>query len=86
METTSLVNRTFTPSVHIYMDRILTTNGSVSYSVQSLEEIPGFMQEARQGWDMYEFEPVRWTDGNGYSVAVRWKLNGIMGAHFPKNT
>jgi hypothetical protein len=41
------------------MDRILTANGSVPYFVQSLEEIPGFMQEARQGWDKYEFEPLR---------------------------
>ena len=82
----SQVNRTFDPSIHIYLDRILTANGSISYSVQSREEVPGFMQQARQGWDKYEFEPVRWTDGDGYNVAVRWKLNGVMGANFPKNT
>jgi hypothetical protein len=82
----SQINRTFDPLIHIYLDRILTVNGSVSYSVQSRSAIVGFMSDARQGWDKYEFEPVSWTDGHGYGVAVRWKLNGIMGAHFPKNT
>lgn len=82
----SQVNRTFDPSIHIYLDRILIANGSMSYSVQSREEVPGFMQQARQGWDKYSFEPVRWTDGDGYNLAVRWKFNGVMGAHFPKNT
>jgi hypothetical protein len=82
----SQLHRTFDPSIHIYMDRIVTNNGSISYSVQSRKEVQPFMDQARLGWDKYEFEPVRWTDGDGYNLAVRWKLNGAMGAHFPKNT
>lgn len=78
----SQLDSTFDPSVHIYLDRVLTGNGSTSVSVQSREEIQEFMDTARQGWDKYEFEPVWQTDGGGHILAIRWKLNGVMGAHF----
>lgn len=78
----ALLNRTFAPTAHLYSDRTPTANGSEVHIIQSSQDILAFMHRAQKGWDKYQFEVAGWAGGDGGNVAVRWKLDGIIGEGF----
>jgi hypothetical protein len=78
----ALLNRTFSPSASLHSDRTPAANGSEVHIIQSSQEILGFMHGAQTGWDKYQFEVLGWAGGDGGNIAVRWKLNGIIGEGF----
>lgn len=66
----------------MYSDRTPTANSSEAHVIQSSQDILNFMHQAQTGWDKYQFEVAGWAGGDGGNVAVRWKLNGIIGEGF----
>lgn len=79
----SLLNKTFAPDVIVYADRFPspTGEGSAVSDIQGSQAYLEFIQRARNGWTEYKFEVFRWTSRD-FDVAVRWKMEGIMGENF----
>ncbi|KFY09575.1 hypothetical protein V492_05434 [Pseudogymnoascus sp. VKM F-4246] len=78
----ALLNKTFAPTAQLYSDRTPAANGSEVHVIRSSQDILDFMHGAQTGWDKYQFEVAGWAGGDGGNIAVRWKLNGIIGEGF----
>lgn len=74
----SLENKTFTPDVASYQDRLPSPNGTIAISITNSTQFIRFMKRAREGWNQYQID-VRNTAGDGYNVVIRWALNAITG-------
>lgn len=82
---TSRGNATFDSDAKLFADRILNGTGSIDiYPIQTSVGIMDFIQKGRFGWEKYQFELVNWAGGEGYNIALRWTLHGVVGADFPK--
>ncbi|KAJ5890134.1 hypothetical protein N7504_010944 [Penicillium tannophilum] len=81
----SLVKSTFHPDVRLFSDRFpsSTGNGSTLTAVTNRDEFAAFIENARVGWGKYTFDPIRWVS-NGHQIAVRWKMEGILGSNFTR--
>jgi SnoaL-like domain len=77
----SLIDSTFAPKFAFHADRFPSPDGSQAIDINTPDEFRAFVSRARTGWDKYEFEVLAWA-GHGNNVAVRWKLNAVMGANF----
>lgn len=79
----SLMDTTFHPDVVLSSDRFPSSsgNGSDLTVVTNRTQFSAFVQRSRNGWEKYTFEPIHSLyDVN--SIAVRWKMNGVLGANF----
>ncbi|KAJ5432825.1 uncharacterized protein N7458_011981 [Penicillium daleae] len=77
------MNTTFHPDVVLSSDRFPSSsgNGSDLTVVTNRSQFSAFVQRSRNGWEKYTFEPIHSLyDVN--SIAVRWKMNGVLGANF----
>lgn len=77
----SLINSTFAPTISFSADRFPSSSGSQAIDISTREAFHAFVTRSRTGWDKYEFEVYAWT-GNENHLAVRWVLDGVMGASF----
>jgi hypothetical protein len=78
----SLLDSTFSPTVTLHADRFPSVNGgSEAFNITTREEFHAFVLRSRTGWDKYEFKIHAWT-GHENHIAVRWKLDAVMGANF----
>jgi hypothetical protein len=79
----SLVDSTFSSTISVHADRFPspTGKGSVPLNIASSATFEAFVRRARDGWDRYAFVPYKWVGGDN-NIAVRWMLDGIVGANF----
>jgi hypothetical protein len=78
----SLIDSTLAPTLSFYADRFPAANGgSQPIDIDSAEGFRTFVVRSRTGWEKYEFKIHAWT-GNGNQLAVRWRLEAIMGPDF----
>ncbi|KAJ5692001.1 hypothetical protein N7462_001424 [Penicillium macrosclerotiorum] len=79
----SLINTTFHPDMVVFSDRFpsSTGNGSTLTRVTNRDEFTAFVKKSRNGWKEYSFTPIQFV-ANDDAMAVRWKMNGILGANF----
>ncbi|KAH8703604.1 hypothetical protein BGW36DRAFT_423159 [Talaromyces proteolyticus] len=77
----SRVNSTFAPVLSFHGDRFPTSNGSRLIEIGTADEFGAFVKSSRTGWDKYEFKVHAWT-GYENQIAVRWKLEAVVGANF----
>lgn len=49
--------------------------------IKTADGFRAFVVRSRTGWEKYEFKVHAWT-GNGNQLAVRWRLEAIMGSDF----
>ena len=80
-----LLDSTFMPGMELIADRFPSPagfgNGSTPKDIHTSEEYLDFIKLARAGWDGYSFDVLRWA-GNDHEIAVRWRLNAVMGSNF----
>lgn len=69
----------------MHADRLPSANGSDLLRVTSREGFEAFIQKSRTGWSKYWFDLTYWV-GNGNQMALRWKMNGIVGKEMPLPT
>ncbi|CAI7567245.1 unnamed protein product [Penicillium glandicola] len=79
----SLIDTVFHPDVVLFVDSFPSANGNGSTvtHVTNRDEFTAFVERSRTGWKEYYFEPIR-TVAADYSIAVRWKMHGILGSNF----
>ena len=79
----SLANTTLSPNLTLQADRFPspTGSGSVPIVVNSAEAFTAFVQRSRTGWDKYSFV-VDKSVANGLHIAIRWRMEGVIGANF----
>lgn len=76
----SLENKTFTPNVNLYQDRLPGSNGSIELPIGTSGEFINFMKMAHTGWNHYQFV-VHNIAFDKYNVVIRWALNATVGPH-----
>ncbi|CRG91335.1 hypothetical protein PISL3812_08383 [Talaromyces islandicus] len=78
----SLLDATLSPTISFNADRFPSPKGgSEAFNITTREEFRGFVLRSRTGWDKYEFKVYSWT-GHENHIAVRWKLDAVIGANF----
>jgi hypothetical protein len=78
----SLLDATLSPTISFNADRFPSPKGgSEAFNITTREEFCGFVLRSRTGWDKYEFKVYSWTGHNNH-IAVRWKLDAVIGADF----
>ncbi|KAM5369982.1 hypothetical protein ACJZ2D_008665 [Fusarium nematophilum] len=80
-----LAEATFMPAMDFITDRNPSPtgygNGSTPTHLRTSEELLDLIRFSRDGWDEYGFQVDRWAS-NEYEIAVRWRLNAVMGVNF----
>ena len=76
----SLVNQTFDPEITFNADRFPSSSGTgaAPLIITTSEEFGAFVNSSRQGSEKYQFDPIYWL-GEGNRVAIRWRLDSIIG-------
>jgi hypothetical protein len=74
----ALADELLSESVHLYVDRHPGPNGTVPVPGNNREDFKAFLGYSRNGFDKFAFEKVYFA-GDQLNVAVRWKMNGILG-------
>ncbi|KAJ5369296.1 uncharacterized protein N7496_009056 [Penicillium cataractarum] len=79
----SLMDTTFHPDVALSSDRFPSSsgNGSDLTVVTNRTQFTAFVEKSRNGWESYTFDPIHSLYDDS-SIAVRWKMNGVLGANF----
>lgn len=79
----ALINTTLSPAISVHADRFPSPTGvgSVQLTISSSTDFAAFVERARSGWEKYTFVPYKWI-GAGNEIAVRWRLEAIMGSDF----
>lgn len=79
----SLINSTFSSEISVHIDRIPSSTGvgSEFTKISTSQEFLDWVKSSRAGWDEYGFTKYK-SAGEGSNVAVRWIMNGIIGANF----
>ncbi|VUC30696.1 unnamed protein product [Clonostachys rosea] len=66
------------PDLTMYADRLPSANGSDLIRVTTRDEFVAFIGKSRTGWQKYWFDMIHWV-GTGDKLAMRWKMNGLVG-------
>jgi hypothetical protein len=76
----SLVNQTFDPEITFNADRFPSSSGtgSAPLIITTSEGFGAFVNASRQGFETYGFDAFYWL-GEGNRVAIRWRLDSIIG-------
>lgn len=78
----SLIDSTLAPTLSLYVDRFPVANGGGRpIEINTANGFRAFVVRYRIGWEKYEFMIYTWI-GNGNLLAVRWRLQAIMGLNF----
>ncbi|KAM5349255.1 hypothetical protein ACJ41O_005762 [Fusarium nematophilum] len=81
----SLLDATFMPDLEVLSGRFPSPpgygDGSIQREIHTSKEFLEFIKLSREGWDNYRFEVDRWA-ANDYEIAIRWRINAVMGANF----
>lgn len=79
----SVVDSVLSPRLSLHADQFPspTGEGSVPIEVDSSEEFLAFVQRSRTGWEKYNFEVYK-SAAQGNNIAIRWRLEAVMGANF----
>lgn len=79
----SLIDSTFSPEISVHADRLPSSTG-VGSDVLNITTSQGFrdwVTKSRSSWDQYNFIKYK-SAGEGHNIAIRWTLDGIIGANF----
>ncbi|KAI9152009.1 Transcription elongation factor SPT5 [Paramyrothecium foliicola] len=74
----ALAEEILSPEVDLWVDRHPGPNGTLPVPGANRDDFLAFLTWSRTGWDHFEFEPIHWA-GDQQNVAIRWRLNAILG-------
>lgn len=80
-----LAEKVLSPNVVLNIDRHPTATGSETVVVNNIKEFMDFLNWSRAGWEKFGFKVEHWA-ADGHNIAVRWKLEAIMGPNYPTPT
>lgn len=75
---TAVANEILSPEVNMWVDRHPGPNGTQAVPGANRDDFLAFVAWSRNGWDHFEFQPIHWA-GDAQNVAIRWRMNGILG-------
>lgn len=81
----SLSDKVLSSDVTLNIDRHPTANGSAPVVVNNSKEFMDFLKWSRTGWETFAFKVVHWA-ADGHNIAIRWKLEAVMGKDYSAPT
>lgn len=81
----TLSDKVLSSGVTLNIDRHPTANGSVPVIVNNSKEFMDFLKWSRTGWEKFAFKVVHWA-ADGHNIAIRWKLEAVMGEDYSAPT